>query len=111
EWLPHARRYGFLLAAPEFSQAAFPGDDGYALGVKTAFRFIEPVFDAVKAATGNRSERYHLYGHSAGAQFVHRFLYFAPRARGKGRGRERRLVDDARFRSGLSLWSARLAGG
>src|SRR5436190_4678089 len=81
EWMPHAQKYGFILVAPEFSQSAFPGDEGYTLGTKGAFNFIEPVFDAVKAATGNRSERYHLYGHSAGAQFVHRFLYFVPQAR------------------------------
>ena len=35
----------------------------------------------MKAATGNRSERYFLYGHSAGAQFVHSFLYAMPQAR------------------------------
>ena len=44
-------------------------------------RFSHASFVTVKAATGNRSERYHLYGHSAGAQFVHRFLYFMPDAR------------------------------
>ena len=81
EWLPHARRYGFILVAPEFSNAPFPGSDGYTLGGGGAFGFIEPVFDAIKAATGNRSERYHLFGHSAGAQFVHRFLYFVPESR------------------------------
>ncbi|MDP1588284.1 MAG: hypothetical protein Q8M07_11100 [Prosthecobacter sp.] len=81
EWTPHAKKHGFILIAPEFSKEAFPGSDGYNLGTEGAFQFIEPVFDAVKAATGNRSERYHLYGHSAGAQFVHRFLYFVPQAR------------------------------
>ena len=89
EWEPHARKTGFILVAPEFSKEAFPGDKGYTFGGTTdarggargAFSFIEPIFDAVKAATGNRSERYHLYGHSAGAQFVHRFLYFVPAAR------------------------------
>jgi poly(3-hydroxybutyrate) depolymerase len=81
EWLPHARRYGLVLAAPEFSQKDFPETDGYSLEAKGAFGFIEPVFDAVKAATGNRSERFHLYGHSAGAQFVHRYLYYVPQAR------------------------------
>ena len=35
----------------------------------------------MKAATGNRSASYLLYGHSAGAQFVHRYLYFVPEAR------------------------------
>lgn len=84
DWLPHARKHGFILVAPEFSKAAFPGDEGYALGQESAgaaFTFIEPVFDAVKAGTGNASERYYLYGHSAGAQFVHRFVFFNPQAR------------------------------
>jgi poly(3-hydroxybutyrate) depolymerase len=81
EWLPHARKYGLILAAPEFSEADFPGTEGYSLNARGAFGFIEPVFDAVKAATGNRSERFHLYGHSAGAQFVHRYLYYVPQAR------------------------------
>ncbi len=81
EWMPHAKKHGFILAAPEFSEKAFPGTEGYSLEAKGAFGFIEPVFDAVKAATENRSERFHLYGHSAGAQFVHRYLYFVPQAR------------------------------
>jgi len=93
EWAPYAQTYGFILVAPEFSEAAFPGSESYALGgtvdekghplprAQWAFSFIEPIFDAVKAATGSRSERYFLYGHSAGAQFVHRFLYFVPEAR------------------------------
>jgi poly(3-hydroxybutyrate) depolymerase len=81
DWLPHAQRYGLILVAPEFSQKDFPETEGYSLEAKGAFGFIEPVFDAVKAATGNRSERFHLYGHSAGAQFVHRYLYYQPQAR------------------------------
>jgi len=42
---------------------------------------IEPVFDTVRDKLGNRSERYSIYGHSAGAQFAQRFVYFVPRAR------------------------------
>ncbi len=93
EWAPHARKMGFVLLAPEFSKEAFPGEDQYNLGnmfddqqrrrppEDWSFSLIEPIFDAMKVATGNRSERYHLYGHSAGAQFVHRFVYFMPEAR------------------------------
>lgn len=93
EWTPYARKYGFILVAPEFSEAAFPGGNSYSVGGTTdgkgnprpheqwSFSYIEPIFDAVKAATGNHSERYYMFGHSAGAQFVHRFLYFVPDAR------------------------------
>lgn len=93
EWLPHARKRGFILVTPEFSEKDFPGSDSYNSGntvdekgrplprAQWSFSFLEPVFDAVKKATGNRSERYSIYGHSAGAQFVHRYLYFMPEAR------------------------------
>src|SRR5262249_36603447 len=46
-----------------------------------SFRVIESLFDTVLAQTGSRRERYHLVGHSAGAQFVHRFVLFMHRAR------------------------------
>jgi poly(3-hydroxybutyrate) depolymerase len=93
EWLPHARERGFILLVPEFSETNFPGSNSYSLGGMTddkgqpnpreqwSFSFLEPIFDSVKAATGNRCEKYFLYGHSAGAQFVHRFLYFVPNSR------------------------------
>lgn len=93
EWMPHAQKHGFILVCPEFSEASFPGADAYNFGgtvdakghpqprEQWAFSFLDPIFDAVKAGTGNRSARYFLYGHSAGAQFVHRFLYCVPDAR------------------------------
>jgi poly(3-hydroxybutyrate) depolymerase len=93
EWLPHARKHGFILVAPEFSEKDFPGSDSYNSGntvdekgrhlprSQWSFSFLEPVFDEVKKAASNRSERYSIYGHSAGAQFVHRYLYFMPKAR------------------------------
>ncbi|MEP6671204.1 MAG: alpha/beta hydrolase [Chthoniobacter sp.] len=93
DWVPYAQKLHFMVVVPEFSVAAFPGSAAYAQGgtvdakghalprAQWAFSFIEPIFDAFKAATGNRSERYFLYGHSAGAQFVHRYLYFVPEAR------------------------------
>lgn len=93
DWKPHARARHFLLVVPEYSQEQFPLDEGYIYGNTVdkagkpvprdewSFSMIEPIFDAVRARTGNRSERYAIYGHSAGAQFVQRFLYFVPRAR------------------------------
>src|SRR5262249_20086041 len=32
EWLPHARKYGFLLLVPEFSKESFPGEEQYNQG-------------------------------------------------------------------------------
>lgn len=93
DWIPHAEKAGFVLVVPEFSRADFPKDADYSLGSvldgegraraveETAFGFIEPIFDAMGRRIGNVTETYQLYGHSAGAQFAHRFLYFVPGAR------------------------------
>jgi hypothetical protein len=90
DWKPHARRHRALLIVPEFSEEHYPGSDGYNLGSvvdddgdrnpesRWAFSIIEPLFDYVQADTGNRADGYRLFGHSAGAQFVHRFLLFKP---------------------------------
>jgi poly(3-hydroxybutyrate) depolymerase len=93
DWLPHAKKYGVILVTPEFSEKNFPGAAAYAYGgaidahgqrrpkEQWTFSFLEPLFDQVKLATSNSTATYYLYGHSAGAQFVHRYLYFVPKAR------------------------------
>jgi poly(3-hydroxybutyrate) depolymerase len=93
DWMPHAERERFLLVVPEFSKTEFAGVEGYNYGntvdqagrplprEQWSFNMIEPIFDAMRARTGNRSAAYFIFGHSAGAQFVQRFLYFVPRAR------------------------------
>ncbi|MFM6915301.1 MAG: hypothetical protein ACKOUQ_10505, partial [Aquirufa sp.] len=71
------QQHHFIVIAPEFSAKEFPGNDNYSLGSMkdgkggdtSSFSFIEPIFDLAKSCTGNRSERYFLFGHSAGAQF------------------------------------------
>ncbi len=92
QWQPHAERSEFLLVVPEFDARNFSeyeyqrgnlGDaDGRAVESRRfTFHIIERLFDAVRTAAGLRAERYSLYGHSAGAQFVHRFVLFMPDAR------------------------------
>jgi poly(3-hydroxybutyrate) depolymerase len=94
-WMNRAFRYKLIIAAPEFSADVFPGSRGYNLGNvfrdgerprrhelneegEWTFSAIEPIFDEIKRRTGNNTERYYIFGHSAGGQFVHRLLLFKP---------------------------------
>ena len=94
EWTSVADEYGFIAIAPQFGREDFETSRQYNLGYiqergKTrlrprsdwTFAAIEPLFDQVVAQLGGEQERYTLYGHSAGSQFVHRFLYLMPDAR------------------------------
>ena len=79
-WRELARRYGIRVYAPEFSTRDFPRAALYNLGgIGTdgphAYAAIEPLFQAIRAR-GGEAEGYHLFGHSAGAQFVHRAVLF-----------------------------------
>lgn len=92
EWVPVADALGLIIAAPEFDKARFAKSAKYNLGSMaqdgwpnpvSAFSAIEPLFDDLKVRLGSAQERYYIYGHSAGAQFVHRFLFANPDARVK----------------------------
>lgn len=88
----------FIIIAPEFSDQNFPTGDGYALGnvyidgdnptvnslnpeSNWSFSIVEPMFDFFKKQLKNSSTSYTIFGHSAGAQFAHRFLMFKPNNR------------------------------
>jgi pimeloyl-ACP methyl ester carboxylesterase len=91
-WRVAAERFGFVLVCPRFRRSDF-GRGTYQLGRMVdregvrqpkrswAFNVVEELFDHVRCETGNKSERYHIYGHSAGGQFVHRLAMFMPDAR------------------------------
>jgi poly(3-hydroxybutyrate) depolymerase len=93
EWAGLARKYRMIVIVPEFSQADFPGSRSYNIGFLSeadgtvrprelwSFAAIEPLFDDVRRRFGTATKRYTLYGHSAGGQFVHRFVMFMPQAR------------------------------
>jgi len=87
-WVPHAEARVFLLLCPEFSQGAFPGarhfNQGNARAPRAEWRFgaLEAAVDAALAGQGDAPGRdFALYGHSAGAQFVHRHLLLTGAAR------------------------------
>lgn len=93
DWVELADAKRFLLVVPEFTKKEFPGEESFNSGnlfdaagrlrprEEWSFSMIEPAFDAVRARLGSTRADYALYGHSAGAQFVQRFLYFVPEVR------------------------------
>lgn len=93
QWHQLAMKHGFLLLVPEFSKAGFRGSRGYNLGnvfdadgkavaeVDWSYSAIEAIFDEARRRFSISSDVYSLYGHSAGAQFVHRFIFHLPNAR------------------------------
>jgi hypothetical protein len=99
QWIDIAEKHKALLLAPEFSREnGFPEDMHYNMGNlfvmdsldniigknpknDWAFSIIDPIFEYTVDITGNHSKEYLIYGHSAGSQFVHRFLYFIPDAK------------------------------
>lgn len=96
-WIAKADEYGLIIAAPEFRDLFYPGTSAYHLGnvfengeaprpteendpALWTYTVIDQIFDDVAERTQNRSVLYHLFGHSAGAQFVHRLVQFVPDA-------------------------------
>ena len=89
DWLVNAaRRFGFLVLVPEFDVEAFPNAHAYNYGnVKTSppdnkvmprqqwnFSVIDRLFDNVTATIGSNTDSFHLFGLSAGSQYVLRYL-------------------------------------
>jgi pimeloyl-ACP methyl ester carboxylesterase len=90
-----ARAYNFIVVAPEFSEEAFPTNNAYQLGnlfvdgevplpgqlnpsEVWTFSLIPKIVDFVKLRVPSKRSDVSFIGHSAGAQFLHRLLLFAP---------------------------------
>ena len=81
-----AQEYRVLLLVPEFSRALYPTNDSYNFGnlfdeagapvpeSRSSFSVIDRVFDELRGRTPIERDSYTIFGHSAGAQFVHRFM-------------------------------------
>ncbi len=87
-WVDAAERYGLLIAAPHFDRERFPTRLYQQGGVRDepdrlrwVYAVIERFFDRALASGRVAGSRYVLFGHSAGAQFVHRMAILMPEAR------------------------------
>jgi len=92
-WINFAKRTGTLILAPEFSKENYPGSSGYHLGNifnkdKTrnevslwTYTAIDMIFSHIQKITQTKQIHYDIYGHSAGAQFVHRMILFSENSR------------------------------
>ena len=92
-WTAWAAKNDYLILSPQFDEKNWPEPLGYNFGniasgkeqdntpnpkSKWAFTVIEQLFELTKSKFGVKAEKYDLFGHSAGGQFVHRFMLYMP---------------------------------
>ena len=87
DWLAAARTEGAILIVPEFPDTQYSTSD-YNLGhmvdesgdvvseAEWTFSMVEGLFGYVAEEVKSTQAGFYLYGHSAGGQFVHRFMLF-----------------------------------
>jgi len=91
-WKSFANNYNYVIAAPEFNNTDWPKDSyslgnmfsgEYGLGVLNptniwTFSFVKEIQRELRMKCGLKDSTYIIWGHSAGAQFVHRMAFFFP---------------------------------
>lgn len=92
-WRKYSESQHFLLFVPEFSKRYYPKAQHYNLGntfsptgqliakANWTYTSIVQIFEAAREIMKYTTTTYSIYGHSAGAQFVHRLVLFLPEAR------------------------------
>ena len=94
-WIDWTKRSDYIAIAPDFDEQHWPGSRAYMLGnmftgengagkinpeSQWSFTVFEGIHQAVRSGFAIADPQYDMFGHSAGAQFVHRFLLFKPNA-------------------------------
>ena len=94
-WISMANDSNFMVFAPEFKSLDFSSGDMYNLAnvfedgdnpsketlnekEEWTFSILDPLFEYIKKEVSGTQETYNGWGHSAGSQFLHRFILFMP---------------------------------
>ncbi|XPF94462.1 hypothetical protein ACM9HF_00185 [Colwellia sp. RE-S-Sl-9] len=84
-WIKYADKYGLLLIAPVFDTSRFGNLGGGFGGYRNLFgkyvpadEFVNKLVSRYSFQTSSGSKRFYLYGHSAGGQFVNRYVVTHP---------------------------------
>jgi len=92
-WLPHVDDAGIMVISIEFPEATFPEYLWYHFGnlhsedgtpnprEQWTYGIIPRLFNAMRSRGVTARQRYGVFGHSAGGQFVHRMVSFGFRER------------------------------
>ena len=85
-WIEAADRHNLLIVAPTFSNEAYPGPESYNNGLvrdqsgtvrpreSWTYAVLARLWSRLREAGITMQPRAHVYGHSAGGQYVHRLL-------------------------------------
>jgi hypothetical protein len=87
DWVAKADEYGFVLLVPDLDEEHFPErvyqqgavqDEagGFNAPEDRVYPLVDKVFRFFLENSRSHARGYNIYGHSAGAQFVHRYLLF-----------------------------------
>lgn len=85
-WRPLADQYGAILLVPEFTSEKWPGAWAYNMGNvrspnlrpkpwrQTSFHVVEEAFRLASRSLGGHRQKFSMFGHGAGAQFIQRYV-------------------------------------
>ncbi|MDP5137861.1 alpha/beta fold hydrolase [Rheinheimera baltica] len=84
-WIPYAEKYGLIIIAPAFDNERFGNlSQGYG-GYRNLFGkyigaddFVHQLVEQYRSKTQTGASQFYLYGHSAGGQFVARYVVTHP---------------------------------
>jgi len=107
-WIADAERHGFAVLAPHFDTPTFPFYDLLDIGLGGTFadKRLLAIIDQVERHLSVRTDRFYLFGHSKGGQFVTRFALVHPgriiAAAACGSGHYVRWIPDGYFPGGTA---------